>query len=58
MPWIVPLNNKNYLITFISPASVFDDPENVEIRDHLLSTIKFLDGDDTTQIKKSSSRFD
>jgi hypothetical protein len=56
--WIVPKDNKSYVFTFISSSSVFDDPENVEIRDHLINSIKFLDRDDTTQTKKPSSRFD
>ena len=37
-------NHDGYLISFISTANTFDNPENIEIREHFIKSIKFLNG--------------
>ena len=41
-----PMNDKLYLFAFVSPTSNFDNPKNIEIKDHLIKS-KFI-GDNTT----------
>lgn len=40
--WITNVNDKLYAFKFIAPTTIFDDPENTEIRDHFIYSIKFL----------------
>ena len=40
------MNDKLYLFAFIFPTSNFDNPKNIEIKDHLIKS-KFI-GDNTT----------
>jgi len=51
--WIVFVGGYGYLISFADSPSTFDSLENIEIRDHLINSIKFL-GDNEPQQK---SRF-
>jgi hypothetical protein len=47
--WITFIGNHHgYLIGFWSPTSYFDAPENKEIRDHFISSIKFLGKNNAT----------
>ena len=41
------MNAKLYLFAFVSPISNFDNPKNIEIKDHLIKSLKFI-GDNTT----------
>jgi hypothetical protein len=41
------MNDKLYLFAFVSPTSNFDNPKNIEIKDHLIKSLKFI-GDNTT----------
>jgi hypothetical protein len=52
--WNVFVGDHAYQISNIAPTSDFDSPENAEIRNHFINSIKFL-GDDEQQQK---SRFD
>lgn len=55
--WIVLTGNRGYLLSFGAVSSVFDDPQNTEIRDHFIKSIKFLGMDNSTQ-SSQPSRFD
>ena len=57
--WIIPKNDKLYTFAFVSPTSNFDNPENIDIRDNFIKSIKLLD-DSTYTITStnSTSRFD
>lgn len=48
-PWITFIGSGGYLISFMTTSDMFDSPENIEIRDHLIKSIKFLGASDTTQ---------
>ncbi len=41
--WNVFANNHYYVISFSSTTDVFDSPENIQIRDQFIKSIKFLD---------------
>ena len=43
-------------LTFISTQDMFDSPENIEILDHFIKSIKFLVGNNATQ-NNQTSRF-
>ena len=48
--WIVPQDNQEYtLIMFTSIAEYFDKPENVEIREHFINSIKFLNDNESQE---------
>jgi hypothetical protein len=53
--WITIVGDRMYFISTMGSTNSFDNPENVEIRDHLIKSIKFLDVQPTTN---STSRFD
>jgi len=53
--WIVFVGNHGYTISFLGSPSTFDSPENTEIRDHFLKSIKFLGN--TTTTSNSTGRF-
>lgn len=55
--WIVLAGNHGYLLAFDAVSNVFDDPQNKEIRDHLIKSIDFLGVGNTTQTNQPS-RFD
>jgi hypothetical protein len=55
--WIVFAGNHGYLLAFDAVSSVFDDPQNKEIRDHFIKSIDFLGVSNTTQ-SNQPSRFD
>lgn len=55
--WIVLAGNHGYLLFFSAVSNVFDDPQNIEIRDHFIKSINFLGFDNSTQ-SNQSSRFD
>ena len=40
--WIVSAGDRSYQITNMLPATDFDSPENTEIRNHFINSIKFL----------------
>ena len=52
--WVVIIGSKAYLITYLDNPNEFDSPENTEIRNHFINSIKFF-GDIEPQQK---SRFD
>jgi hypothetical protein len=54
--WIVFDGSQGYLISFMDTPKTFDSPENTEIRNHFIQSIKFLGDSSTTQTTKS--RFD
>ncbi|MGD1836419.1 MAG: hypothetical protein ACPKQO_11945 [Nitrososphaeraceae archaeon] len=62
--WITDVDSALYNFAFVSPTSTFDSQENIEIRDHFINSIKFLDKDsagddsDSEEQKESTSRFD
>ena len=41
--WMVNLQNSGYFIGFLAPTNVFDSPDNMQIRDHFIKSIKFLE---------------
>jgi hypothetical protein len=57
--WILSFNDKFYNFAFISPTSNFDNPDNMEIRDNFIKSLKFI-GDNTKSktTSNSISRFD
>lgn len=56
--WITNVNDKLYAFKFIAPTTIFDDPENIEIRDHFIKSIKFL-GDSELEVEPQQKlRFD
>ena len=44
------MNDKLYLFAFVSPTSNFDDPKNIEIKDHLIKSLKFIEDNTTTKL--------
>lgn len=40
--WLLFINDQGYLITYSSSADTFDKPENKEIRDKFINSIKFI----------------
>ena len=40
--WIMSVGSRSDEINFISTQDMFDSPENIEIRDHFIKSIKFL----------------
>lgn len=40
--WVTPVGNNAYMITFMSTEGGFESPENNQIRDHFIQSIKFL----------------
>ena len=40
--WIMFVGSRSYKINFISTQDIFDSPENIEILDHFIKSIKFL----------------
>jgi hypothetical protein len=55
--WMAFVNGRGYLISFGTSSNQFDTPENMEIRDHLLKSIKFLGANNQTSTN-TSNRFD
>jgi hypothetical protein len=55
--WVTIVGDRFYLLSTMGSTNSFDNPENIEIRDHLLKSIKFLDVQ-TTGNSSSTSRFD
>lgn len=55
--WIVLAGDHGYLLSFSAVSNFFDDPQNIEIRDHFIKSINFLGFDNSTQ-SNQSSRFD
>ena len=53
--WLVYVGDHGYLITFFTTTDVFDNPENVQVRDHFIKSIKFLGN---TTNANATSRFD
>lgn len=47
--WFTIVGNTGYLIYFISTPEKFDNPENTEIRDHFIKSIKFLGTNNLTR---------
>ncbi|MDF2737121.1 MAG: hypothetical protein K0S93_977 [Nitrososphaeraceae archaeon] len=41
------MNDKLYLFAFVFPTSNFDNPKNIQIKDHLIKSLEFI-GDNTT----------
>ena len=56
--WLTFVGDKGYIITNIASTGNFDNPENMQIRDHFIKSIKFLDAESTTNTTNSPSRFD
>ena len=57
--WWVPTSNHVYMIIYMSNPEDFDSPENIEIRDHFVKSIKILgDKTSTKTTNNSTSRFD
>jgi hypothetical protein len=54
--WFVYVGDQGYLITFNSPTRMFDNPENTEIRDHFIKSIKFLGANNQTSTN-TTNRF-
>jgi hypothetical protein len=46
--WITMVGNNGYMINFMSSPETFDSPENIEIRDHFIKSIKFLGANNQT----------
>lgn len=40
--WLLFINDQGYLIAYSSSADTFDKPENIEIRDKFINSIKFI----------------
>ena len=53
--WLTFVGERGYLIGNTALTSNFDTPENTEIRDHIIKSIKFLDVDTSTT---NTTRFD
>jgi hypothetical protein len=47
--WLVFNDDHGYLISYSSSADTFDKPENIEIRDKFINSIKFTNQTNTTQ---------
>ena len=45
-------------LSFVSPTTTFDNPENIEIRDHFIKSIKFLGESELEVEPQQKSRFD
>jgi hypothetical protein len=57
--WITFVGDIGYSFTFTALTGSFDNPENMEIRDHFIKSLKFLgDKIPTTTTSNSTSRFD
>ena len=41
--WIVNLKDHVYSIGFLATTDVFDSPDNIQIRDQFIKSIKFLE---------------
>ena len=54
--WITFLDGRGYVFTFLSSPTNFDSPENTEIRDHLIKSVKFLGVNDQISAN-STNRF-
>lgn len=54
--WIMFVGSRSYKINFISTQDMFDSPENIEILDDFVKSIKFLDGNNASQ-NNQTSRF-
>ena len=48
------VGSRNYKINFISTQDMFDSPENIEILDHFIKSIKFLGGNNASQNNQTS----
>lgn len=55
--WIISVANRGYLFAFDAATNVFDYPQNKEIRDHFIKSIKFLGISNITN-SNIPSRFD
>jgi hypothetical protein len=53
--WIVFDNNHGYLISFMTTTDIFDNPENIEIRDHFIKSIKFTSQNSTASLGQNST---
>lgn len=49
--WIVLTNDHGYLISSSSSADTFDKPENIEIRDKFINSIKFINETNNTKLQ-------
>ena len=56
--WLTFVGDRGYLIGTTASTSNFDNPETIEIRDHLIKSIKFLNVDASITANNSTSRFD
>jgi hypothetical protein len=54
--WMVYVGDHGYLLSFVSPTRTFDSPENIQIRDQFIKSIKFL-GNTTSTNATSLGRF-
>lgn len=55
--WITFVGDRGYLFDFIGNPETFDSPENTEIRDHFIKSIKFLGANNQTSAN-ATNRFD
>jgi hypothetical protein len=56
--WISDVSDEIYVFTFIAPTNSFDSPENIDIRDHFINSIKFLGESELGIEPQQKSRFD
>ena len=55
--WIINYDPE-CILSFVSPTTIFDDPENIAIRDHFINSIKFIGESELEVEPQQKSRFD
>lgn len=55
--WVTKAGNNGYMMTFFSSPQRFDSPENPEVPDHFIKSIKFLGVNNATSTN-ATNRFD
>ena len=56
--WLTFVGDRGYIIGYVASTGSFDNQENIEIRDHFIKSIKFLDAEPSSNTINSTSRFD
>jgi len=55
--WMIFVGSHGYDINFLATTDNYDSPENIEIRDHFIKSIKFTGQGNNTNTVNSTSRF-
>jgi hypothetical protein len=53
--WLTKVGNNGYFMVFKSTKEKFDSPENTEIRNHFIKSIKFLGNNNATRTNATSN---